>query len=272
MRTLITLWSFVRRDIKVAVSYRLQFFFQATAMLSICITFFFLTMMFSEVEANIDSLDKYGGSYFAFVTIGIAISNYVDFSLRTFSSSIRQAQMTGTFEAMMTTPASIGVIIGGSSLYPLLFTSFRSALLIFFGVFLFGIEIKLGSIGALGLVIILTVICTLALGIFSAGFIVLFHRGDPVTAAVSGLTWFLSGVIYPKEILPDWVQSIAAFLPVTHTLEALRLGLLQGASWDTQQNSIIGLALFAVITVPLSFLWFSWTIRRAKFAGALARY
>jgi len=272
MRFLRLLWAFVRRDAKIAMSYRLQFLFQGAAVLSVCVTFFFLSLMFANVEGGIESLSKYGGSYFAFAVIGISVSSYVDFSLRTFSNSIRTAQITGTFEAMLTTRTRIGTIIGGSSLYTLGFTTIRASSMIFFGAVLFGIKLQFDSWPVLLLVAGLTMLATLGLGIFSAGFIVLFHKGDPVTSAISGLTWLLSGVIYPKEILPLWVQDIADLLPVTHALEALRLGLLQGAGWSTLRGSVLGLAIFSAIALPLSLVWFSWAVGRAKLAGALARY
>lgn len=272
MRSLRLIWAFIRRDAKIAMSYRLQFIFQAAAVLSVCVTFFFLSLMLADFEGGIESLSKYGGSYFAFAVIGLSVSSYVDFSLRTFSTAIRTAQITGTFEAMLTTRTRIGTIIGGSSLYTLGFATFRAALMIFFGATLFGIDLHFETWPVLLLVVGLTMLATLGLGIFSAGFIVLFHKGDPVTSAISGLTWLLSGVIYPKEILPPWVQDIADFLPLTHALEALRLGLLRGAGWPELQDSILALALFAVLALPLSLYWFSWAVGRAKLAGALARY
>ena len=108
MRVLLLFWEFVRRDAKIAMSYRFQFFVQAAGVLSVCFTFFFLALMMEKVQAGIGSLQKYGGSYFGFVLVGIAFSTYLDAALRTFGTVIRQAQMTGTLEAMLLTPTSIG--------------------------------------------------------------------------------------------------------------------------------------------------------------------
>ena len=265
-------WEFLRRDAKIATSYRFRFFFQVSGLISICVTFFFLSLMLRHVEGGITTLSKYGGSYFGFALIGIAVSSYIDMSLRTFSMSIRTAQMTGTFEAMLTTRTPIGLLVGGSSAYTLAYSMVRSGLLLTFGAVAFRMSLHLETWPTLVVVFGLTVLSTMALGIFAAGFIVLYKQGDPLTMAISGLSWLLSGVLYPKEILPTWVQSLAKLLPLTHALEASRLALLRGTQLDQLTESVVGLGVFAGLGIPLSLLWCRWCVGRARIAGSLARY
>lgn len=266
------MWEFVRRDAKIQLSYRLQAFFQFAALFSICVTFFFLAHMLRGVESSIGTLERYGGSYFAFAIIGLAASSYIDSSLRSFSTSIRTAQMTGTFEAMLATRTRIGTLVAGSALYTLFYMALRSGILVAMAGLVFAVPIHLDQLSALFVMLGLTVAATLALGIFSAGFIVLFKQGDPLTAAISGLSWLLSGVLYPKEILPLWVQKVAAFLPATHTLEAMRLILLRGVGLEGLSQAVSGLAVFSLLGLPLSLLWFGWAVNRARIAGSLAQY
>ena len=272
MSVLRTLLAFVRRDALIAFSYRLQLLLQVAGVLSVSITFFFVSIMLAHVEAHIPTLTKYGGRYFGFVLVGLAFSTFLDGTLRTFSLTIRQAQITGTLEAMLTTQTRIGTVVAGSALYTLLNTSIRTMLFGLFGVVVFQQRLHFDAWPALVLVFALTILCTLALGIFSAGFIVLFKQGDPVTAVVSGLSWLFSGVLYPKEILPDQVQRFADLLPLTHTLEAMRLALLTGAPAATHLRSVTHLAIFAAVGLPVSILWFGWAVGRARVAGSLAKY
>lgn len=266
------MWEFVRRDAKLAMSYRLQFFFQIAGIFSVSVTFFFLSLMMRGVEGEIVALERYGGGYFGFVMVGVAFSTYLDAALRMFGSSIRSAQMTGTLKAMLASKTRLASLVGGSALYTLLFTTLRVGLYLGFGALFFQQQVYLETWPA-GLAILgLTVTSTLALGIFAAGFIVLFKQGDPVTAGVAGLSWLLSGILYPKEILPLWVQEVASFLPMTHTLEAMRLVLLTGASADVLTRSIGYLATFSLVGIPLAVLWFAWAVRRARIAGSLGAY
>jgi ABC-2 type transport system permease protein len=266
------LWAFLRRDLKITVSYRFQAFFQLAGLLSILITFFFLSLMMRRVEGSIPSLSKYGGTYFGFAVIGVAVSIYIDTSLRSFASSIRMAQVTGTFEAMLTTRTPVGTLVAGSALYTLLNSTGKSFVLLFFGGTLFGVPFHLETWPAVLMIVLLTMTTTAALGIFAAGFIVLFKQGDPLNTAISGLSWLLSGVLYPKEILPTWVQQVASFLPMTRSLESLRLALLQGVPFAELQGDLVSLLWMTAIGVPLSLVWFRWAVGRAQVAGSLARY
>jgi ABC-2 type transport system permease protein len=228
--------------------------------------------MMKRVESSIGTLTKYGGSYFGFVIVGAAMSTFLDSSLRSFAGAIRSAQITGTLEAMLTTKARIGPIIAGSGLYTLISTTVRTLLYFLFAAFLFELPMHFDTWPQAALVMALTVTSTLALGIFSAGFIVWFKQGDPVTTAISGLSWLLSGILYPKEILPSWVQRVADFLPMTHTLESMRLALLTGAEIQALERSILYLSAFSVLGIPAAVLWFKFAVGRAKVAGSLARY
>jgi ABC-2 type transport system permease protein len=272
VKILFLFWEFLRRDTKIAMSYRLQFFFNVASVLSVCFTFFFLALMLERVQHGIGALAKYGGGYFGFVLVGIAFSTYLDAALRTFSGVIRQAQMTGTLEAMLTNKTRIGPLIAGSAIYTLLFTTLRSGLFILFGILIFRVPVHFETWPGAAAILLLTITSTLALGIFAAGFIVLFKQGDPVTAAIAGLSWLLSGILYPKEILPRWVQDVADYLPMTHTLESMRLVLLTGADPSALTRSVVYLSLFSGVGIPVALLWFGYAVGRARIAGSLAKY
>jgi len=267
------MWAFLRRDAKIALSYRLQFVFQVASVFSVCITFFFLSIMLRRVEGGIASLEGYGGRYYGFVLVGLAFSSYLDAALRMLAQAIRQAQMTGTLEAMLATRTPVGAVVAGSALYTLAFTTFRMALFLGFGSLLLERQRLHWEAwpGALA-VLALTVTATFALGIFAAGFIVWFKQGDPITGAIAGLSWLLSGILYPKEIFPSWVQGLADGLPMTHTLRAMRLALLTGADVGAFAGSLRFLAVFSALGVPLALLWFRFAVGRARRAGSLAKY
>ncbi len=266
------LWAFFRRDVKIAASYRIQFVFHLASVLTLCFTFFFLGLMMKDFQGQIPALEKYGGQYFGFALVGVAFSTYLDSALRSFGQGVRQAQVTGTLEAMLATKAPVGLVVAGSALYTLLFTSMRVLAFLLVGWGIFRLQFQVQSWSLVGLTLLLTVLATLVLGIFSAGFIVLFKQGDPVTAAISGLSWLLSGILYPKEILPGFVERAAELLPMTHSLQAMRLVLLRGAGWSEIAPDLRYLAAFFLLGLPLCLFWFSWAVSRAKKSGSLAHY
>ena len=88
------IWAFLQRDIYREISYRLSFLLQLIGIFPAVLMFHFLSRLVDSGLAG--PLDGYGGAYFPFVLIGIAVQNYLTQSLSAFSSSLREAQLSGT--------------------------------------------------------------------------------------------------------------------------------------------------------------------------------
>jgi len=262
--------AFVKRDFMITISYKFSFFLQLFGIFLSVLTFYFIAKMFSS--ASIPSLEPYGGDYFSFVLIGIAFSGYLTTGLGSFSGSIRSEQMMGTLEAMLVTPTSTPFIIISSSLWSFIFTSIRVMVYLLIGVFLFDVNMSNVNIFGALLVLALTIICFSSIGIISASFIMIFKQGDPINWAFSAVSGLLGGVFYPITILPGWLQNFSYLLPITYSLRAMRLALLQGYSLEALTPDIFALILFSIILLPISVTIFKYAVRRAKREGSLALY
>jgi ABC-2 type transport system permease protein len=122
------------------------------------------------------------------------------------------------------------------------------------------------------LILALTVVSFSSLGIIAASFIIVLKRGDPVTWVFNSLSSLLGGVYYPITILPGWLQFLSNFLPITYSLRAMRLALLQSYSFSALAPDILALALFSLILLPLSLLAFRYAVHRARVDGSLTYY
>jgi ABC-type multidrug transport system ATPase subunit/ABC-type multidrug transport system permease subunit len=263
-------WAFLKRDAMDEASYRFSFFLQFLNIFFSVGLFYFIARLLGSAASPY--LEAYGGDYFAFVLVGIAFAGYFGVGLSSFSSSLRQAQTTGTLEAMLTTPTALSTIILSSSLWSYLLTTLRVLVyLLIGGVFL---NVNLGGgnyFGAL-IVLILTIISFSSLGIIAASFIMVLKRGDPVTWLFNATSSFLGGIYYPVSILPGWLQFFSYLLPVTYALRAMRLALLQGATTATILSDVLILAVFSLLLMPASLLAFRFAVRRARVDGSLSQY
>jgi len=52
----------------------------------------------------------------------------------------------------------------------------------------------------------------------------------PPSGFFSGVSSVVGGILFPVNILPDWLQVVAHFNPVTYALDAMRAALLGGAT------------------------------------------
>jgi ABC-2 type transport system permease protein len=270
MQLLRKAWAFVYRDFLAEASYKFAFVMQLTGIVMSGLTLFFLSKILGRSVSPY--LEPYGGDYFSFVLIGIAFASYLHVALSSFSGCVREAQVVGTLEALLVTQTGIPVLVLFSSIYNFVLTSVRVIVYLVLGSFFLGMSLRDANYCGAVLVLLLTIIAFSSLGIISASFVMVLKRGDPFNWVFSNLSWLLGGVLYPVAVLPAWAQKVSYLLPITYSLEAMRLSLLKGRSTAELLPSLLPLMIFAVLTLPLSICLFAYAVRRAKRKGSLTQY
>jgi len=263
-------WAFVKKDYIASKSYKAAHLMDIVQLFVSMLIFSFVAKLFGSM-AN-PYLKAYGGDYFSFVIIGIALSDYLKLAMSSFTRSIHNAQVMGTLEALLVTETEAGTIILSSTLYSYIWTSIRVVAYLTMGVFVFSVPLYKANYPLAFLFLFLTITSFSTVGIVSASFIMVFKRGDPLTWIFSSLSWFLGGLYYPVSILPPWLQKAAYFLPITHALEGMRLALLKGASFSMVMPNILALSVFSIVMMPISLFSFRYAIYKAKLNGSLTHY
>lgn len=263
-------WAFLKRDLISEASYPVSFLLQVFGIFFSVGVFYFISQVVGTSAAPL--LAQYGGDYFSFVLIGIAFNSYFSVGISSFAGSVRQAQTTGTLEALLATPARLSAIVIGSSLWDYVLTSVRVFIYLAVGVIVMNVDLGKGNYGVALLALVLTIIAFSGIGIISASFIMVLKRGDPVTWAFSAFSNLVGGVFYPISVLPLWLQIVARVLPITYGLEAMRLSLLAGAGLRELRVELLALAAFSIVLLPLSLRAFRFAVRRAKIDGSLIHY
>jgi ABC-2 type transport system permease protein len=108
------------------------------------------------------------------------------------------------------------------------------------------------------------------------------ERGAEATHIFQGSLLLVSGVYYPIDVLPHWLQPLSALSPATYTLSACRklFGVgnpdstaeyLAGAPLSAVSHELLILALMGAILLPLGLLVFVRMEAWAKKTGKLKR-
>ena len=269
MKTVRMLLAFVRRDFQIEVSYRTSFALQFFGIFFTVLLWYFISAVLQapKTTPGLEGLD-----YFSYVLLGVALSHYLTMAMMAFAGKIRNEQVTGTLEAMLVTPASIGTIVLGSSLWDFLLTSIKVVVYLAVGWLFFGVALKAGGFLPSLLILALTILAFSGIGILSAAFILYLKRGDPITYLVASGSALMGGVFFPPEAMPRWLGRWSSFLPITYALRALRRALLRGSRLADLLPDIEALALFAVLLLPLGILAFRFAVRKARQEGSLVQY
>jgi ABC-2 type transport system permease protein len=262
--------AFLKRDFLIALSYRFRIILRFGTLLLYLFMFYFIGKTFSGIISP--HLQRYGGNYFHYVLVGIAVSSFVMVGLNTLSKQIRSAQVEGTLEALLATPTSIYTVLIGNSLYTFLTAMISGLLLLFGGAIFLDMHVNPVQIPAILLVLGLTFLAFLNIGMLSASFIMIFKEGNPIGFLFGTLGYFIGGVVFPVEVLPRPVQYIAKILPITHAVRALRELLLAHMQFQDVVPLITNLLIFIAATGPTSALFFRYAVKKAKINGSLIQY
>lgn len=238
--------------------------------------FYFLATFASS--AMVPYLARYGGNYAAYIVLGIAFNSYLGASLNSFYLSYCMGYWSCAFELYATSPVGVKAYMAGSILFSYFVSTISVLLYILFGVFVFGVDIGIGTNFATAvLAIILGMVAVIGIGLIAASTFTLLNSkqwNNPVTWIVNFLVGLVSGVYFPLDILPEWARTISYLLPQTYAYDAARTVLLSGASIvdPLVVNDLLMLVLFSFVAVPIGIFFFKWSFRKAEKDGTLSRW
>ncbi|MEW5764417.1 MAG: ABC transporter permease [Acidobacteriota bacterium] len=253
------------RDLRLALSYRLNFLLTAAAGVFSTVLWYYLSAFVSPKAGSVP------GGYFGYVVTGTALLGYVHAALHGFSRRLREEQTTGTLEILVSSPAPPWALLVLSSLWEMGARTLEAAFLLAVAGLL-GLQVQVAHPWALVPLGILTVTSFAGLGILAASFLLIFQRGEPVTPFVGGLMALLGGVFFPPELLPPSLALLSRLVPLTWAVEGLRGVLLEGKGTGDLGVVFAALGLFTALLLPASFVYFTFALKVARRHGLLTKY
>jgi len=106
----------------------------------------------------------------------------------------------------------------------------------------------------------------------SAGVQVVTKRWDPVTWFFTMLGSFLSGVWFPYQLLPPYLQALSRVMPQTYILEMLRAAMLRGEPLTDLVELLTPLLATATLLFAVGSLVYVKSIEYAKERGIVGEY
>lgn len=263
----------IKKDFKIALSYKVRFFFTIFGIFISLISFFLFSDFIGQ-DSN-PHIKKYGGLYFDFAVIGYVSGQMTYVLVSTLNTEIRNMQLSGIFEYYILSGKSEIVILISTLIYPTLFLLLRQFIFIFLAIYIFKSQIELTNISLIGYIsTFLFILSLLGVGMISAASMILFKTGNFITSTYLGLTAMLSGVAIPVSVLPSFMQFFSNFLPNTHYLEIIRVDL-QGIGDQsiifTSSNFCL-LIIYTICLLSIGLYILKKSILKAKKDGILANY
>jgi ABC-2 type transport system permease protein len=263
-------FAFIKRDFLIESGYRVAFLMGLAESIMLLIIFNFIGRLINPTASA--SLAKYGNNYFQFAVVGVAFARYFSLMLRMFSDSIRTAQMTGCLEAMLASQTGCITIVMMSSLYSLISGALQLITILVGAALLFAVDFRHMNIPATFVIFLLSITISIAFGVLSAAAIVWLKKGDPITWVMGSMGAILGGAYFPVDVMPGWMQKFSFVIPITYSLDALRMTMLKGASLMAVAGPVEILVVLNVILLPASTALFAAAVRNGRKEGTLIQY
>jgi ABC-2 type transport system permease protein len=260
------LYATARRDLLTAVRYRAGLPLHAASMLVEIVSFYYLA------RAVGPQFHPDGIAYFPFLLIGVGYATFLATGVNAFVNAVREAQVTGTMEVLMSTATPPYQVILLTALPT--YGAYLLSTLVFVvtGVVLFPVPLGRPNLAGALLVLVLSILTAFSLGIFAATFQVIMQKGSAVLWLLNAATVFLTGTMFPVSVLPRILQKLSLLIPITYSLNGLRLALFRGAGFRELTTPVLALTVFSAFLLAPSILFFSWAVRKAKLEGSIAFY
>lgn len=263
------IWAMLRASWLTAVSYRVNTIFSILGLLIGIIPTFFITNALQGTMGN--AIQNEGGNYFAFIIIGLVAITFVAQGLNALPGAVGGAVSSGTLDTLLSAPASPVTVFAGLTSYGYAWTLVRAIITVGAGAVL-GANIAIGRVPAALFLILLITLAYVPFGMMSAAMVVAFRTPSPLNQGVLLASTLLGGVYYPTHVIPSWIQNLAAVVPLTYGLRALRRVILEGVPLTGVARDVGTLLLFIVVLSAIGMSLLLWAFRYARRAGTMSQY
>jgi ABC-2 type transport system permease protein len=207
-----------------------------------------------------------------YLLIGAVIWAYLGIIFEFLTETVAWERWEGTIEYTFMAPLSRLAHLGGMGVYAVLYGLIRAVLL--FGVVALFFDLSLAGADLVAALVVLLVasVSFIGIGMMTAVLpLISPEKGAQLGFVTQGLLLVLSGVYYPVDILPAWMQWLAAVSPATYALEGIRDAILGGEGLQTLGGELAALLLIGAVAIPAGLALFSVGERYAKRHGKLKR-
>ncbi len=265
---MVAVWGYVQRNYFLTKRY---FMWEVVWLVYITANAMAITFIGAGVE-DVSGTKVDTAHLMTFLMVGALIWSYLSVLFDVLSETVSWERWEGTIEYTFMSPSSRVTHLLGMGIYAVVYGIAQIAIM--FGVVTLFFELDLSEANYWGALLVLAT-CSVSLvgfGVVAAVLPLLSpEKGQQVSYIVSSLLLLVSGVYYPVEVLPGWMQAIATVSPVTYALEGSRAALLEGAGAAQLWEEIWPLIIMGAVFVPTGLWIFHMGENYAKRTGKLKR-
>ena len=188
---------------------------------------------------------------FEFLAPGFMALTVVMGTLSGLGAAISREKEQGTMDGIMVAPISRNAIVAGKMIAQTVRGLIQGFLILGLSMLLFGVQVY-------GSPLLMVVVMLLGVASFAGiGLIVTSLAAEQETAQMMMMLlqfpmMFLSGLLFPMDQLPGWLQWVGKALPLYYAADALRKIIVLSASLSQVLMDVVVLVLYSLVTLGVA--------------------
>jgi ABC-2 type transport system permease protein len=208
----------------------------------------------------------------ASLLIGAVIWSYLGIVFEILTETVAWERWEGTIEYTFMAPLPRAVHLLGMGAFAVLYGVLRTAALFGVVALFFGLHFAQADFGAALVLLAVASVSFVGVGMVTAVLpLISPEKGAQLGFIAQGLLLVVSGVYYPVEVMPGWMQAIATVSPATYALHGIRASVLDGDGIGALWGDLWPLLALGAIAIPAGLAVFRAGERYAKRHGKLKR-
>lgn len=163
----------------------------------------------------------------------------------------------GVLKRLLLTPLKPATFFISQIITRMLIALGQTAVMILLGIVVYNLHF-FGNIFTLVVVICFGATVFLVLGLVMSGIAKSVETVEPMSRALTMPMIFLSGVFFPTELMPSWLQPVSKAMPLYYMAESLRKVITEGASLTSIFNYLLILFTWGIAGLILTAKTFRW--------------
>jgi len=234
---------------------------------------FLIYSVASALSISLIGVDQGSNRLVLSLMIGAIFWNYLSVVFSWIAETIAVERWEGTLEYTMMAPIRRSSRLIGQVAYAMVYGLIHTAVIFVILVLFFPqLDLSKANPGTIAVFMVLGSFSFVGIGILAAILPLLYvERGAQMTFVVQSSLLLVSGVYYPIDVLPGWMQVLSHLSPATYVLDGVRAGLTNGVGVADLGRDIGPLIILGIVLIPFGLWAFGRAEHYAKRTGKLKR-
>lgn len=200
-------------------------------------------------ENSLSSFDYTFAGLVGFSIIGLGIFGPINV--------FPELKKQGILRRLHTTPIRVWQYFLATMLSQAIIGIFSLAVMFIFAIAIFHLKVT-GNYLEIGLFSVLSIFMILGIGLSIGGWASNERQAAPLANLIVFPMMFLSGTFFPRFLMPDWLQTVSNFLPLTPVIDGMRLLTTEGKHLLDLGVQFGYMAIWMLIIYVIAFRVFRW--------------